>query len=52
MTKLISCECGRTFRGETAEEVVKQAEEHIRASHPKLVGTVSPEQLADWVEDE
>jgi predicted small metal-binding protein len=52
MAKQISCECGRTFRGETAEEVVKQAEEHIRDSHPKLVETVSHEQLVDWVEDE
>jgi predicted small metal-binding protein len=52
MAKLINCECGRTFRGETAEEVVEQVEEHIRESHPKLVGTVSREQLVDWVEDE
>jgi predicted small metal-binding protein len=52
MTKLINCECGRTFRGETPEDVVKQAEEHIRESHPELVETVSHEQLADWVEDE
>jgi predicted small metal-binding protein len=52
MAKLINCECGRTFRGETSDEVVEQAQEHIRQSHPELVETVSPEQLADWIEDE
>jgi predicted small metal-binding protein len=52
MAKLINCECGRTFRGETTEEVVEQAQEHIKESHPEIVRTVSREQLADWVEDE
>ena len=52
MAKLIDCECGRAFRGETADEVVEQAQEHIEESHPEIVRTVSREQLADWVEDE
>jgi predicted small metal-binding protein len=52
MAKLINCECGRTFRGESENDVLEQAEEHIKESHPELVATVSREQLVDWVEDE
>lgn len=51
MAKLINCECGRTIRGETDEEVIRQAEEHIRESHPELVGSVSREQLQGWIEE-
>jgi predicted small metal-binding protein len=51
MAKQINCECGQTIRGETADEVVQLAEVHIRDNHPDLVGTVSREQLLDWVEE-
>lgn len=52
MAKLINCQCGRTIRGETEDEVIQQAEQHIRESHPDLVGSVTREQLVDWIEDE
>ena len=52
MAKLINCQCGRTIRGETEEDVIRQAEEHIRDSHPELIGNVTREQLSDWVEDD
>lgn len=52
MAKLINCQCGQTIRGETEGDVLRQAEEHIRKSHPELVGTTSREQLLDWVGDE
>jgi predicted small metal-binding protein len=52
MAKLINCECGRTIRGESDDEVIAQAEEHIKESHPDLVGKVSRDQLADWVEED
>jgi predicted small metal-binding protein len=52
MAKLINCECGRSIRGETEDDVIRQAEEHIRESHPELVGTVTREQLRDWIEEE
>lgn len=52
MAKLINCQCGRTIRGESDEDVIRQAEEHIRESHPDLVGTVTREQLADWIEED
>jgi len=51
MAKLINCECGQTIRGESDDEVIAQAEAHIRESHPDLVGKVSREQLQEWVEE-
>lgn len=41
MSKLINCECGQVVRGETDDELVKNAEEHINAHHPELVGKLS-----------
>jgi hypothetical protein len=52
MAKLINCECGRTIRGETDEDVIRLAEQHIGESHPELVGTVSRDQLRDWIEQD
>jgi predicted small metal-binding protein len=52
VAKLINCECGRGIRAETEEEVIRLAEEHIRDSHPELVGVVTRDQLLDWIEEE
>jgi hypothetical protein len=52
MAKVINCQCGRTIRGESEEDVISQAEGHVRESHPDLVGTVTRDQLREWVEDE
>jgi predicted small metal-binding protein len=52
MAKLINCQCGRTIRGETEDDVIAQAQQHIQDNHPELVGSISREQLADWIEDE
>jgi predicted small metal-binding protein len=52
MAKLINCQCGRTIRAESDDDVVAQAQEHIRESHPDLVDSVTREQLLDWIEEE
>jgi predicted small metal-binding protein len=52
MARLINCQCGRAIRGETDEEVIREAEEHIRGSHPELVGTITRQQLTDWIEED
>ena len=52
MVKLINCQCGRTIRGETEDEVIQQAQQHIRESHPDLVESITREQLEDWIEEE
>ena len=45
MAKKIDCACGYTVRGETDDELVANAEDHMRDKHPDMVGTMSREQL-------
>ena len=51
MAKLINCECGRVVRGETDEELLANAEEHVNRDHPELVGKVSREDLLAMAEE-
>ena len=51
MAKMINCECGLVVRGETDDEVVANANAHIRADHPDLVGKISREQLLAMAEE-
>ncbi len=39
--KLINCECGQVVRGETEDELLRAAEDHIRRDHPELVGKIT-----------
>ena len=43
--KVINCECGQVVRGETEEDVLRAAEEHIKRDHPELVGKITREDL-------
>jgi predicted small metal-binding protein len=45
MAKHINCECGYVIRGETDDELVANAERHMRESHPDLVGQVARDDL-------
>jgi predicted small metal-binding protein len=45
MAKVINCDCGYVVRGETDEELLAGAEEHIRTAHPDMVGKVSLDDL-------
>jgi hypothetical protein len=51
MAKLINCECGRVVRGETDDELIAAAQEHINRDHPDLVGKVSREDLLGMAEE-
>lgn len=51
MARIINCECGRTVRGETDEEVVANAEAHVREDHPELVGSITREDLLAMTEE-
>jgi predicted small metal-binding protein len=51
MAKQINCECGFVVRGETDDELVAKAEDHIRSDHPDLVGQMSREDLLAMAED-
>ena len=50
MSKLINCECGQVVRGDTDDELVKNAEDHINANHPELIGKVSRADLLAMAE--
>jgi predicted small metal-binding protein len=51
MAKQITCECGYVIRGETSDEVVAGARDHIRRDHPELVEKVSADDLLGWIEE-
>jgi predicted small metal-binding protein len=51
MAKLINCECGRVIRGETDEELLASAQEHVNRDHPELVGKISREDLLAMAEE-
>ena len=51
MAKVIKCECGYVARGETDQELLAEADEHIRADHPDLVGRVTREDLLAMAEE-
>jgi hypothetical protein len=51
MAKLINCECGQVVRGETDDELIAAAEEHIDGNHPELVGKVSRDDLLAMSEE-
>jgi predicted small metal-binding protein len=50
--KLINCECGQVVRGETEDELIRNAEAHIEQAHPELVGKITREDLLAMVESE
>jgi len=43
---LIRCGCGHVLWGEDEEELLQAADLHVRITHPELVGTLSPLELA------
>lgn len=45
MAKIINCDDGFVVRGQTDDELIANAERHLREAHPELVGKVTREQL-------
>lgn len=45
MAKIIECDDGFIARGETDEELLDAAFEHIRTSHPQVLASTTREQL-------
>jgi hypothetical protein len=52
MAMVINCECGQVVRGETEQELLAAAEEHVDRDHPELVGKISREDLLAMAEEE
>jgi predicted small metal-binding protein len=48
----MTCECGVTVRGETDDEIVELALEHLRALHPDVAASVTREQVLAMCEEE
>jgi acetone carboxylase gamma subunit len=46
ITEVIRCGCGHALWGEGEEELLENADLHVRTAHPELVGTLSPLELA------
>ena len=51
MAKNISCECGHVIRGENEDELIANAEDHMRDAHPDLVGQVPHDDLLAMADD-
>jgi predicted small metal-binding protein len=51
MPKLINCECGQVVRGETDDELIRNAEQHVERDHPDLVGKISRDDLLGMAEE-
>jgi hypothetical protein len=46
VAKVMTCGCGYVLWGKVLEELLEDAERHVRDAHPELVGTLSPLELA------
>ena len=45
MALIVNCECGHVVRGDTEDELVRNAMAHLERDHPDLVGTRSREDI-------
>jgi predicted small metal-binding protein len=52
MAKVINCVCGETIRGATEDEVLDNAEEHVRTAHADAADQFPRETLAGMIEEE
>ena len=52
MARTFQCECGRVLRGETDDEVLALAEEHLARDHREIAGTPAREDLRAMVVEE
>jgi predicted small metal-binding protein len=51
MAKQVNCPCGETVVGENDDELVANAEAHMRDKHPEMVGTMSREQILGMAQE-
>jgi predicted small metal-binding protein len=45
MAYQINCECGYTVKGDSEDDLVANAEQHIQSDHPDMVGKVTRDDL-------
>jgi hypothetical protein len=46
VANFVTCGCGYVLRGDELEELLEEADRHVRDAHPELIGTLSPLELA------
>jgi predicted small metal-binding protein len=51
MTKAIRCECGYVAHGNADDEVIDAIRVHMASDHPRLLDSVTHEELLGWIED-
>jgi hypothetical protein len=51
MAYVINCDCGYVSRGETEDDLVKEATRHIDEVHPDIAGKVSRDDLLAMAEE-
>jgi predicted small metal-binding protein len=52
MAMFINCECGFVARGGSEDDVIDKIRDHMRQDHPKVLETVSRDDLLGWIERE
>lgn len=50
MSYVINCDDGITIKGDSIDELLDKAEQHVRDHHADLVGTLGREQLRAMAE--
>ncbi len=45
MAKVINCDDGYVVRGDTDEQLLANAQGHIREAHPEMVGNITDDEL-------
>jgi predicted small metal-binding protein len=48
--RVIACECGFVVRGDTDDDLIGNAREHVRTAHPEIAGKISDEQFLAMAE--
>jgi predicted small metal-binding protein len=51
MPYVINCDCGYVSRGQTEDELVAEANQHIEDVHPEMAGKVSRDDLLAMAEE-
>lgn len=52
MAYVINCDCGYVARGDSEDELVADAEQHIQAEHLDMAGKVSRDDLLTMAEQQ
>jgi hypothetical protein len=52
MTRTFQCECGRVLRGDTDDEVLTLAEQHLARDHRAIAGTPARRDLLAMTAEE